>query len=114
MFDKIAGNERVKQVLKRMLDSGRLPGALLFAGEEGIGKKLFALEIAKALNCRTPTGNGPCGQCPACTRISRINFPSNDNADDLKQIIWTDHPDVGLVVPPKRLFMFTKMRQIER
>ena len=30
-----------------MLVSDRLPGAMLFTGEEGIGKKLFALEIAR-------------------------------------------------------------------
>ena len=54
MFDQLTGNSRVKAVLKRMLTTGRLPGALLFTGEEGIGKKLFALEVARALNCRTP------------------------------------------------------------
>ena len=32
-----------------MLLSQRLPGSLLFVGSEGIGKKLFALELAKAL-----------------------------------------------------------------
>jgi len=38
-----------------MIVSDRLPGALLFTGEEGIGKKLFALEVARALNCRIRT-----------------------------------------------------------
>src|SRR5687768_2252033 len=113
MFESIAGNERVKKVLKRMLDAGRLPGALLFVGEEGIGKKLFALELAKALNCRTPTPDGPCGACPACARISRINFPSSADADDWKQILWTDHPDVGMVVGQKRVLYVKQMRQIE-
>lgn len=114
MFETIAGNQRVKEVLKRILDAGRLPGALLFVGEEGIGKKLFALEVAKALNCRTPTSNGPCETCSACRRISRINYPSSSDPDDWKQIIWTDHPDVGLVVAPKRTLLVTQMRQIER
>ena len=45
--DQLTGNTRVKAVLKRMLSTGRLPGALLFTGEEGIGKKLFALEVAR-------------------------------------------------------------------
>jgi DNA polymerase III subunit delta' len=114
MFESIAGNERVKRVLKRMLDAGRLPGALLFVGEEGIGKKLFALELAKALNCRTPTSDGPCGTCPGCSRISKINYPSSADPDDWKQILWTDHPDVGMVVAPKRVLLVTQMRQIER
>ena len=54
MFDELSGNVGVKEILQRMLESGRLPGALLFTGEEGIGKKLFALELARALNCRAP------------------------------------------------------------
>lgn len=115
MFENIAGNERVKEVLKRILEAGRLPGALLFVGEEGIGKKLFALEVAKAMNCRTPTADGPCGTCPACTRISRLNFPETpEGSDEWKQILWTDHPDVGMVVPPKRVLLVTQMRQIEK
>ena len=114
MFDQIAGNSRVKQVLKRMLDSGRLPGALLFAGEEGVGKKLFALEVARALNCRTPRDNEACGQCSACTRIAKLNYPERDDADEWNQIIWTDHPDVGLVIAPKRVLRVEQMRQIEK
>lgn len=114
MFDHIAGNARVKEVLKRMLDSGRLPGALLFAGEEGVGKKLFALEVARALNCRTPRDNEACGDCPACTRIGKINYPEREDADEWNQIIWTDHPDVGLVVAPKRVLRVEQMRQIEK
>jgi len=114
MFDQIAGNARVKEVLKRMLDSGRLPGALLFAGEEGVGKKLFALEVARALNCRTPRDGQGCGKCSACARIAKINYPERDDADEWNQIIWTNYPDVGVVVAPKRVLRVEQMRQIEK
>ena len=114
MFIQITGNERVKQLLRRMLASGRVPGALLFTGEEGVGKKLFALEIAKALNCRTPQSMEACGKCPACVRMSRFNFPQSEESDDWKKIIWTDHGDVGMVVAPKRLLLVDQMRDIER
>ena len=114
MFDQLTGNERVKQLLRRMLESGRVPGALLFAGEDGVGKKLFALEIAKAINCRTPQGMEACGKCPVCIRISRFNFPQSEDSDDWKKIIWTDHGDVGMVVAPKRLLQVDQMRDIDR
>ena len=114
MFRQLTGNERVKQILKRMLESGRLPGALLFSGEEGVGKKLFALEVARALNCRSPHGVEGCGECPACKRIGKFNYPQSDESDDWKSIIWTDHGDVGMVVAPKRLLLVDQMRQIER
>jgi DNA polymerase-3 subunit delta' len=114
MFAELTGNERVKAALKRMLVSDRLPGALLFTGEEGIGKKLFALEIARALNCRTPKDGEACGVCSSCTRIAKLNYPQRDDAEEWTQIIWTDHPDVGLVVAPKRVLRVEQMRQIEK
>ena len=113
MLDQLTGNERVKKLLRRMLGSGRVPGALLFSGEEGVGKKLFALEIAKALNCRAPQGVEGCGKCPACVRMSRFNFPQSQDPDEWKKIIWTDHGDVGMVVAPRRLLQVEQMRQIE-
>jgi DNA polymerase-3 subunit delta' len=114
MFDELTGNARVKAVLKRMLVTDRLPGAMLFTGEEGTGKKLFALEVARALNCRTPKDHEACGVCSSCVRIRRLNYPTRDDADEWTQIIWTDHPDVGLVVAPKRVLRVEQMRQIEK
>jgi DNA polymerase-3 subunit delta' len=114
MFDELTGNARVKAALKRLLVSDRLPGALLFTGEEGIGKKLFALEVARALNCRTPKDHEACGVCSSCRRIFKLNYPQREDADEWAQIIWTDHPDVGLVVAPKRVLRVEQMRQIEK
>ncbi len=56
MFSTLIGNDDVKESLRHLLESGRVPGSLLFTGEEGIGKKLFALELAKAMNCRNRVG----------------------------------------------------------
>ena len=96
-----------------MLESARLPGAMLFSGEDGVGKKMFALELARALNCTKPNGVEACGACPACKRTLKINYPAGEDADDFKGIIWTDHPDVGLVVAPKRVLLVAQMRAIE-
>ena len=114
MFDQLTGNSRVKAVLKRMLINNRLPGAMLFTGEEGVGKKLFALEVARALNCRTPKDHEACGVCSSCTRTMKLNYPQREDAEEWTQIIWTDHPDVGLVVAPKRVLRVEQMRQIEK
>jgi DNA polymerase-3 subunit delta' len=114
MLDQLTGNQPAKQLLRRMLNSGRVPGALLFAGEEGVGKKLFALELAKALNCRTPIGGEGCGKCPVCVRISHLNIPESDDWDDFMRILWTDHGDVGMVQSPKQVLRVDQMRLIER
>lgn len=113
MFDQLIGNDNVKNLLRRILEAKRLPGAMVFVGEDGVGKKLFALEIARALNCRKPKGVEGCGECPACTRISKFNYPQSADSDDWKTIIWSDHPDVGIVVAPKRVLLVDQMRAIE-
>src|SRR4029434_9508830 len=102
MLDHLTGNERVKSLLRRMLEAERIPGAMLFTGEDGIGKKLFALEIAKALNCRTPQGVEGCGSCPACKRIGKFNYPQSDDSDDWKTHIRTDSPAERNTVLAKR------------
>jgi DNA polymerase-3 subunit delta' len=114
MFNRLAGNQNVKQLLTRILESGRVPGALLFVGEEGVGKKLFAIELAKALNCRTPRGVEACDVCSACTRIAKFNFPQSDKSEDWEQLIRTDHADVAMVLAPKRVLKVDQMRAIER
>src|SRR6266699_1277003 len=93
MFNRLAGNQRVKDLLERMLESDRVPGALLFAGTEGVGKKLFAIEVAKALNCRSPRGVEACDECSACARIAKFNFPQSDKSEDWEQLIRTDDAD---------------------
>jgi DNA polymerase III subunit delta' len=115
MFDKLYGNERVKMVLRRMLETRRVPGALLFAGEDGVGKRLFALELAKAMNCRSPKGVEACDECPACVRIGQSGFPPYDADDDNKErIIWGEYIDVGMIRPYKRIIRVDPMRELER
>lgn len=114
MFDRLTGNQRAKEILRRMIANGRVPGALLFTGEDGTGKKLFALELAKALNCQTPKEKEACDKCAACVRIERSAAPISDNSEANKQIIWTEHPDVGLVRAAGRFIVVAPIREIER
>ena len=114
MFDKLIGNERAKEILRRMLEQGRVPGALLFAGEEGLGKKLFAVELARAFNCRSRRGVEACGECPACVRIGHFHLPPSDDRDEHKKVARSEHPDVGIVVPYNRNILIDAIRDLER
>ena len=114
MFDTLVGNERAKETLRRMLAQGRVPSALLFAGEEGLGKKLFALELARALNCRERRGAEACGRCPSCSRVGKFQYPASDDRDEHKKVIWSDHRDVGLVRPYNRNILVDAVRDLER
>jgi DNA polymerase-3 subunit delta' len=74
-LSQLIGNERIKQWLKRAAETDRLPGALIFAGPEGVGKRAFAIEAAKALNCLQPaSAMESCDQCIACRRITAGQF----------------------------------------
>jgi len=71
-FAQIIGHERQKNILRRALSGGRLAHAYLFAGPEGIGKRLMALAVARILFCQNATG---CGECAACRKLAHRNHP---------------------------------------
>src|SRR2546423_13689012 len=115
MFSSLIGNEDVKDSLRRLLSGGRVPGSLLFTGEGGIGKKLFALEWAKALNCRTRVGVEACDECSSCRGITKSTFPPFSGADDNKErMIWSEHADVAMVRPYNHIIRVRPMRELER
>ncbi len=47
IFKDIIGNEAVKKRLELLYTTNKLPHLLLFCGQEGVGKKLFAEKLAK-------------------------------------------------------------------
>ena len=60
------GNEKVIDRLSKLMESGRFPHALIIEGEEGIGKKTLAKDLACALVCRND--DKPCGECAQCKK----------------------------------------------
>jgi len=50
----IIGHQKQLSYLKRMVESGRLPHALLFSGQEKLGKKTIALDLISQLFKETP------------------------------------------------------------
>ncbi|MBE0597704.1 MAG: DNA polymerase III subunit delta' [Desulfuromonadales bacterium] len=71
-FARVLGHERQKAILQRAMTSGRLAHAYLFEGPEGVGKRLLAVALARAVFCREGTG---CGDCPACRKVDHQNHP---------------------------------------
>ena len=114
MFDKLVGNQRAREVLARMLAQGRVPGAMIFAGEEAVGKKLFAVEVAKALNCRRPRQAEACDECPACRRVPRFAPSPSDGEEKKRFVAWSEHPDVALVRREASVITVHQARAVER
>ncbi len=115
MFNKIIGNEQVKTVFRRLLRSERLPNSLLFVGENGIGKKPFALELAKSFVCRNPIEFEACDECSSCLRADKFNIPKPDdkNRDEFKKVIFSGHPDIGFVNAYKNNILIDAIRSLE-
>lgn len=113
MFADLIGNDGVKQVMKRFIAGHRLPNSLIFAGDEGVGKRQFALAAVRAMLCRDAVDSEPCGVCSICKRVGEFAFPGEDDKDAHKLVIWSGHRDVGTVIPYKRNILVDAIRSLE-
>ena len=106
---RVFGQERPKQVLARFIKEHHLPHALLFYGPDGCGKQVFALELARHLNCKW----GPltaCGECPSCRQFESLQhtsfflaFPTkaNEGEVDKKEILEDGEVRISRRYSPK-------------
>lgn len=72
-FSEIIGHKKEIEILKNGILQNRVSHALIFAGQDGIGKKLTAIAFAKALNCQEMTSDF-CGICHNCRAIDNMSF----------------------------------------
>ena len=80
MWQGILGHDAVAQRFRATLRRGRLASTYLFVGPSGIGKKKFAMMLAKALLC-SEAGEDPlepCGHCESCRLFAAGNHPDLD------------------------------------
>jgi len=73
-FGAILGQEHALSLLQKALESARLGHAYLFYGPSGVGKKLTALQLAKALVCQGATAEA-CDRCASCHKMTTGNHP---------------------------------------
>ncbi|MFT7461685.1 MAG: DNA polymerase III delta' subunit [Pseudohongiellaceae bacterium] len=67
------GHAYARSDLKAAWEAERLPHALLFTGEAGIGKADLALWLVCLRWCQAD--EGPCGVCPSCKKVLTGNHP---------------------------------------
>jgi DNA polymerase-3 subunit delta' len=70
-WDRVRGHEALVRAFEQAWRRGRLAHAYLFVGPPGVGKRLFARELARALLCEDPPPGRleACGKCPACALV---------------------------------------------
>ena len=77
------------RLLRNVLGRNRTPNGLLLWGPGGVGKRLTAMEFAKALNCvgrrENPANTDACDGCLSC-----------------RKVVSGNHPDVSILTPVKK------------
>lgn len=94
-FAEILGQGQAIMRLRRSIETGRLPHALLFLGPKGVGRFTTAVTLAKALNCLKGGQGDSCDRCVACVKIAR-----------------GIHPDVHLVSPEGATLKIDQIRTL--
>ncbi len=72
-FSDIPAHENIKERLRALVDSDRIPHALLLAGTPGIGKFAMARALAQYIHCENRVNGDSCGVCPACIQHQSFN-----------------------------------------
>ncbi len=94
-------NSKVQEEVGKLLQSKKLPHALLFIGQKGTGKTSTARVFAKSINCLKNkfSGNGsqlePCNDCENCNNIDKsssvdvieMDAASNRGIDEIRNLI---------------------------
>ena len=74
MFDKIIGNEQIKEQLQKSVFENKVSHSYMFVGIEGIGKQIMAKNFAQIILCTNETQKG-CHQCKSCIEFMSHNHP---------------------------------------
>lgn len=74
-FADTGGRPEVLRALSAMVDSGRIPHAIMFSEPDGGSAFATVLAFLQYLYCGSRTGGDSCAVCPACNRISKLIHP---------------------------------------
>lgn len=119
-FESLLGNPKAVEAVRAMAAGGRVPGALLFAGPDGVGKKTLALMLAKAMNCERLTAQGDfCGACARCRKADEMLSATREDLarrreskDSQRRTEGLVYFDLQLIEPITRFILIEQIRQL--
>lgn len=93
---KLVGHEDTKKLIRLFLDKKYHSYTFLFEGKDCIGKKLVALQTARAFLCENDYGFG-CGKCNSCRLVN------NTISNIYEGTELNPHPDLKVISPEKEI-----------
>ncbi len=93
-FEQIVGNDKIKAFFKKAIEENHILHSYLFVGIEGIGKALFARELAKKILCFQQEETENCASC--------IAFQSGN------------HPDFYEIKPENKTIKIEQIRNMQQ
>jgi len=117
-FESFLGNPKAVSALRNMLETGRVPHALLFTGPDGVGKKTLAIMLAKALNCERHHADF-CGQCVPCRKADEMLAATlvdlarrREIKEPSRRVEGLVNFDVQLIEPLTRYILIEQIRRL--
>lgn len=74
-WSHILGHPDRIDAFRKIVANGRMAHAYLFVGPDGVGKRLFARELAKALLCEKSKDLEACDHCDSCLLVDAGTHP---------------------------------------
>ena len=75
MFSNVIGQEHSKSILRSMVNSDRIPHAMLITGKEGFGGLALALAYIQYILCEERNPEDACGRCKSCIKTQKLMHP---------------------------------------
>ena len=74
-FADIQGNDELVRAFVGMVDSGRVPHAIMLHEDDGGGGVPIALAFLQYLFCKNRAEGDSCGACPSCNKVAKLIHP---------------------------------------
>lgn len=118
LFENIVGNNKIKESLKNAVKSNNVSHSYLFIGKAGVGKKLFAKDLAKKVMCLGSNYDAQ-DNVLRSTRDNTENVESEnlslefDNCDSCIKFDANSNPDFSIIVPDGKSIKIEQIRDLQ-
>ena len=118
LFENIVGNNKIKESLKNAVKSNNVSHSYLFIGKAGVGKKIFAKDLAKKVMCLGSNYDAQ-DNVLRSTRDNKEKVESEnlslefDNCDSCIKFDANSNPDFSIIVPDGKSIKIEQIRNLQ-